>query len=254
MKIHKVIRMVSALLLLTAAAQADWNPGDPYKMHHPQLPDPQGWDVAFGDTTLADDFKCTESGEITDVHFWVSWNYDDVMWETVRNIHLSIHSDNPEGPFGWSQPDQLLWEGDSVNGDFRWAERPYENGHQGWYEPLQGIVEPLSHHETWQINVSDILDPFYQEEGSIYWLDIRIDQFPGMPGTIGWKTTLDHWNDDAVIDVDIDPFFEDWVELRDPLTGESLDLAFVIVPEPSVIVMILAAGGGFIFVRHKFMI
>ncbi|MEN8255541.1 MAG: PEP-CTERM sorting domain-containing protein [Verrucomicrobiota bacterium] len=262
MKTHSMIHVVGALLLLAVAVQADWNPGDPFKMHYPQLPDPFGWDVAFTSVdpmfgnTLADDFKCAESGEITGVHFWVSWNYDDVMWETVRNIHLSIHSDAPAGVMApWSQPDQLLWEGDSEWDDFQWNERFYENGDQGWYDPVTGIDEPLSHHETWQINITDILNPFRQEEGNIYWLDIRIDQDPIANGRIGWKTSRDHWNDDGVYDlIPEDPLFNEWMELRDPITEESLDLAFVIVPEPSVIAMILATSGGFLFLRRKFMV
>jgi len=36
--------------------------------------------------------------------------------------------------------------------------------------------------------------------------------------------------DDAVW---FDPVSEQWIEIRDPLTGESLDMAFVIVPEPA---------------------
>jgi hypothetical protein len=51
-----------------------------HKMHYPQLPDPGGWDVnATGNVSLpnsimlADDFRCTETGYIDDMHFWGSW-------------------------------------------------------------------------------------------------------------------------------------------------------------------------------------
>ena len=73
----------------------------------------------------------------------------------------------------------------------------------------------------------------------------------------GWKTTLDHWNDDAVwADFDIagakqaDDF---WHELRDPLNGESLDMAFVITPEPSTVAMLLGVGliGLFAYARRR---
>ena len=40
--------------------------------------------------------------------------------------------------------------------------------------------------------------------------------------TIGWKTSQNHWNDDAVY------MYNQWYELIDPVTQESLDLAFVI--------------------------
>lgn len=264
MRIHKTISIVSTLMLLTVVAQADWDRGDPHKMHYPQLPDPNGWDVTFMPEeagvprmTLADDFKCRESGEITEVHFWVSWMNDQVEWASIENIHLSLHSDMPEGPFGWSQPDKLLWEWNSRAGDFQWKERFYEFGDQGWYDPLTGQWQQGNHQETWQINITDIREPFYQEEGTIYWLDIRIDQtFGSFP--IGWKTSQDHFNDDAVWRLDSGEGFipggENWTELRDPLTGESLDMAFVIVPEPNAIAMIVITGAGFIFVRRRFLI
>jgi hypothetical protein len=268
MNTHKVIRMVSAVLLLAVAAQADWKPGDPYKMHYPQLPDPNGWDVSWENygpflpegKTLADDFKCTASGEITEVHFWVSWYQDFALWESIRNIHLSIHKDNPAGTvYPWSSPGELVWERDFLPGE--WLFRPDEqfSGLQGWYDPLFQIVEPANHLQTWQINIMDIVDPFFQVEGEIYWLDIRIDQEPFSPdprlGKIGWKTSMDHWNDDAVFDIiPEDPFINEWFEIRDPFTQESLDMAFVIVPEPNVIAMILMTAGSFIFVRRRFLI
>lgn len=86
---------IASMLLLAVAVQADWNPGEPSKWE--QLPDPTGWDVAFNGATLADDFQCTGSGEITDVHFWVSWKDDFEDWTSIQNIHLSIHSDDPTG-------------------------------------------------------------------------------------------------------------------------------------------------------------
>jgi len=43
MKGMKLVTLVITLVLVTAtAARADWNTGDPYKMHYPQTPDPNG--------------------------------------------------------------------------------------------------------------------------------------------------------------------------------------------------------------------
>ncbi|MCJ7578787.1 MAG: hypothetical protein MUO91_10085, partial [candidate division Zixibacteria bacterium] len=45
-----------------------------HKMHFPQLPDLEGWDVyAVYPKTLADDWKCSATGPVTDIHFWGSW-------------------------------------------------------------------------------------------------------------------------------------------------------------------------------------
>jgi hypothetical protein len=43
-------------------------------MHFPQLPDSTGWDVkASGGICLADDWQCSETGYVGDIHFWGSW-------------------------------------------------------------------------------------------------------------------------------------------------------------------------------------
>ncbi|NNJ71310.1 MAG: hypothetical protein HKP10_08515, partial [Kiritimatiellales bacterium] len=56
---------------------------DPHKMHWPQYPDPDGWDVmaCFHEEmqkqkVLADDFLCTSNGLITHITFWGSWFFD----------------------------------------------------------------------------------------------------------------------------------------------------------------------------------
>ena len=251
MKTYKLICTVGALLLLTAAARADWNPGDPVKWV--QYPDVNGWDVGFSRTragapSIADDFICVESGEITDIHLWTSWKDEIEDWGSIGNIHLGIYSDNPNGLYGWSEPDQLLWETDIQNFGYRL----YGTGDQGWYNPQQNLVLSNNHQNIWQINIMDIQNPFVQEEGTIYWLDVRIDGASGGP-ELGWKTSQDHWNDDAVFDAEF-TYGIPWYELRDPLTEESLDMAFALVPEPNAIIMILVAGGGFVFVRRCFMI
>ena len=251
---HLAILVAGICMMSVVAVQADWNPGDPYKMHHPQLPDPNGWDVAFTGNTLADDFQCSESGEITAVHFWVSWKDDAEDWNSITNIHLSFHSDNPQGPEGWSQPDQLLWEGDFDPGQFVY--RTYgDPSPQGWFDPLTGQYEEDNHNGTWQINITGIQNPFYQIKDEIYWLDIEIDQGDNPQGAeIGWKTTTsqDAWNDDSVYFDEQEP--NSWRELIDPVSQDSLDQAFVVVPEPSVIAMVVAIGGGLVFVRRIFMI
>ena len=72
--ITRVTSLAMALALLVALpAWADWDEGDDYKMHYPQMPDPTGWDICLVDQWVADDFTCTESGPITDIHFWISW-------------------------------------------------------------------------------------------------------------------------------------------------------------------------------------
>ena len=102
----KICVLISVLLIsMSTVALADWSPGDGHKMHFPQMPDPNGWDVDFHDWYLADDWKCSESGPIEGIHFWISWRSDvvvDIPW-----IKVSIFSDYPGPPY--SHPLNLLW-------------------------------------------------------------------------------------------------------------------------------------------------
>ena len=75
-----------------------------------------------------------------------------------------------------------------------------------------------------------------------------MNQYTGVNSQIGWKTSLDHWNDDAVF-MGSDGL---WHEFRDPVTGVSLDMAFVITPEPGTLVLLAAAGIGLLlFARRR---
>lgn len=229
----RLFLITGVVFFCAAPALGDWNPGDPYKMHYPQLPDPFGWDVnATFPKVLADDWMCTETGDVTDIHFWGSWREDFVA--DIANIHVSIHDNIPGTPF--SQPGALLWERDFLPGE--WSERFYGTGDQGWYNPNDGSWFRPDHQLFYQYNIVDIFDPFIQEQGRIYWLDISVT-VNDPTAQWGWKTTLNHWEDDAVWG-DF-PAGTVWQPLEDPLTGETLDLAFVITPEPATGLLLLGA-------------
>ena len=212
--------------------------GEP-KMHYPQLPDPAGWDVAFEEfgeegfpIVLADDWQCTETGPVTDIHLWFSVKGDSVdPRDAVQRMILLIFNDHPdpdgEGPL-YSMPDQTLW-GIALS-SWEFTITPYENDQQqGWYNPFSEVL-PEDHTGIWQIDacIPEEL-AFFQEEGTIYWLGAYLSCSgccgPADPIEIGWKTSLRHWNDDAVYSPGAPGA---WQELRDPLTCQSMDLAFVI--------------------------
>ena len=71
-----------SIALAAQAALGDWSPGDACKMHYPQRPDPNGWDVCLRPMAVADDFRCRETGRITGIHFWISWK-DDIVDEVL---------------------------------------------------------------------------------------------------------------------------------------------------------------------------
>jgi len=212
----KICISICILLISTSGvALADWSPGDGHKMHFPQMPDPNGWDVDWGQVYLADDWECSETGFVKDIHFWISWWYDDV--QTIPSIDVSIWSNNPSGPYGWSIPDQLLWEKTFQSGEFIIA-GPW-NGSQGWLNP-PSMYYPDNHQEYYQINIPDIESPFIQYKDDIYWLVIKM---PFDEYICGWKTTLDSFMDNAVFATE--PINDWWLI-------DGIDLAFVINGEP----------------------
>ena len=221
----KIISIVVCMLMIgtTSLVVADWAPGDGYKMHFPQLPDPTGWDVNFHDYFLGDDWQCTETGPVTDIHFWISWRQD--IMEDLPYVHVLIFSNNPQGPGGYSQPFNLLWDEIFTPDQFIIA-GPW-TGDQGWLEPY-GEFYLHDHIYYYQINIKNISNPFIQQNGTIYWLVI---QMPFLyPIEMGWKTTLDHFMDAAVWGLP-----ESWIPIQDPLAGTQIDFAFVIttfIPPP----------------------
>jgi hypothetical protein len=177
------MRTVIAALVVVLVAPAsfcDWVPGDPHKMHYPQLPDPNGWDVYvppwLAPTGLADDWQCAETGPVTGMHFWGSWQSDVVG--NIDAITAGIWSNIPLGPFGYSMPDALLWERVFLPGE--WTVSGPEVGLQGWFDASTGLFSlPPEHFQYFQINMENIPDPFIQQAEETYWLALRFSTTGG---------------------------------------------------------------------------
>ena len=216
MKAKIVCILVMMLLIGTGTiVVADWKPGDGHKMHYPQEPDPNGWDIDWGYWYLGDDWNCSECGPVNDIHFWYSWWHD--IERNISQIHVSIWS-NYDTPH-YSIPRQELWNRTFSTNDFVIAGPWY--GEQGWYNPNNGIYELNNHVKYFQINIMDIPDPFEQKVGEIYWLVIKM---PFYYNTIGWKTS----KSDQFRDTAVHGWPGNWDPIYDPITTEKLDLAFVI--------------------------
>jgi hypothetical protein len=271
-----------------AAALGDWNPGDPYKMHHPQLPDlsTNGMDVlnaagllSTGSAVwLADDWRCTQTGPVTDIHLWGSW-YEDMVPENPSGTHgdflLSIYSDVPAAisPTGYSMPGEYLWG--VAFGPGSYGTRLYANAAEQFYDPVNQWLAGQDT-QVWQYNFSiQPSDAFVQQQGQIYWLTV-LNLDPDEDGRIGqsdiyamygWKTSRDNFNDaatfllgESLMGMPVPPYpvppapGAPWGEMRYPmgheLEGQSIDLAFVITPEPGA-VMLLAIGSVGLLLRRR---
>ena len=230
---------------LSVPATADWSIGEPNKWI--QLPDkePTGIDIsAMNPIILADDFLCTEAGFITDIHIWGSWLDDRLPMPPTGGpgnpadvtFRLAIHADIPADGNTHSMPEMpSLQQWSFAPGTFDVNEYATDVD-EGFLSPPSQYFEN-SDSVIWQYNFS-LDEPFYQqgtkENPVVYWLSVSAEPNDNDgQAFFGWKTSLDHWNDDATFLV---PGIPGWQELLYPdghtYQGESIDLAFVITPEP----------------------
>lgn len=204
--------IVSVIVLSVAStlAYADWSPGDDYKMHSPQLPNKNGLDICLVHQPLADDFKCSQSGPINDIHFWVSWKGDNDDFRNVTwNIALCANS------FG--KPGTVLW---ILNpGHANISSRFYGTGDQGWRCPRNSLTISHDHTNIYQVNITKIGNPCNQTKGNIYWLVIQA-QMGTSTAEVGWKTSTSSYFGKAVYQT----VTGGWT----PIGMKDDDLAFVI--------------------------
>jgi hypothetical protein len=214
-----------------------------HKMHFPQLPDLEGWDVhAVFPKTLADDWQCSETGEILDIHFWGSWKdidgdpYTDNFYTPMPWFGLSIHSNlpvgHPDNPFPYSIPGELLWWWDGEIEGIPFEPPAMEH----WFNPNTGEVLYNDHVPYWRYDfffdqASPTPEPFFQYQDSIYWLNIAVEPSTSPPPyEWGWKTSRDHFMDDAVYTDN--PPDGPWYEMYEPPRANWFDVYFNSFGEP----------------------
>jgi len=211
-----------------------------------QLPDldPTGMDVLAQlpggpGVVLADDFLCTRTGPITEIHVWGSWledwlpNSDPTYVSFILSLHADISDPDGPGPL-YSKPGEILWMYEFNPGQF--IVEPYAwDLAEGFYDPSDEYYEFPADSVCWlyKFLMPEGEDGFSQQgtpgEPIVYWLDVQA--YPFDEAYFGWKTSADHWNDDGVWGSGADPPTT-WNKLRYPVghpwAGQSIDLAFAI--------------------------
>jgi len=194
---------------------------------------------------------------VKDIHIWGSWLNDekDPNYATGSQLHVDlwIFDDVPAGTGGvqYSRPGALLW-----NLHFH----PWEHSARLWtqvsgedfYDPRVDQIIGTDN-EIWQYNfVIPDGQEFTQEEGKIYWLGITKRNEGDHTNIFGWKTSTDAFMDDAVYGTGAP---DEWVDIVYPdghrYERESVNLAFVITPEPATLCLIGLGGLGLLWRRRK---
>jgi hypothetical protein len=204
-------------------------------------------------TILTDDWACSESGYVDDIHVWFAWEDDQVG--QIDEISIAIMPDNSGAPGGG--PGNVLWYGHIPLSMPTFTISPYGSGDQGWYDPYFLMrVEPNDHRSIYQLDLEGIdafmqnyedQRAFYQEAGTTYWLGIILESASG--GSMGWVTSQQHFGGNAH-----NMYFlggPTWRSMTDPVTGGALDLAFVVAPEPGTLVLLALAGWGLLGSRRR---
>ncbi len=209
-----------------------------------------GMDVnaTFPMYVLADDFECTETAGIQEIHIWGSWFEDIYPGADPPSIegdpgnvmfHISIHSDIPAGMLEeWSMPGPMLADWIFEPYDFIYKPVNLEGDYEGWFNPPVMWIE-VGDANCWEYIFQFDDQSWFEQQGTagapiVYWLDVQAIIPNGVtPAIFGWKTSMRHWNDDAVwVEGEDIPMQLPWWELRyappHPYAPESIDQAFLI--------------------------
>jgi len=149
---------------------------------------------------------------------------------------LSIHADIPADEIAGtpSRPGEVLWMHPFPTGMFSygiWRSQILE----GWMDPPNLYAFPADFTCWIYAFVIPPVEAFHQvgmpDSNVVYWLDVQA--MPHDPAArFGWKTTQDHWNDDAAWGQGMEPYHGPWSELRyppqHPWFPQSIDLAFAL--------------------------
>ena len=199
---------------------------------------------------LADDFYCETTEPITGINIYGSWwgdrlpqDFPGMEDEALVQFTLSFHEDlpigDPRNPNPWSMPGDTKWLRTFMPGEFSVVSMTAPP--ESYYMPCTGIFSQWDHQMVWKYSFN--IDPAraFLQEGSpvnpvIYWLDVQaqpLDMTQNPEVRFGWKTSEEQPPriDAAVWAIATEPYNGPWEELRHPMTGQPVDLAFELTTE-----------------------
>jgi hypothetical protein len=188
-----------------------------------------------GPWLLADDFVCTNTGYITDIHIWGSWLNDQALPNTIT-FWVGIFTDGPTNATKtFSSPGNLIWSECFAPGQY--SENYVSPSTEYFLDPgTPSILGGDS--KVWYYCFYPTNPPIQNGRVSApktYWLAVFAQQPAGVPYYFGWKTTTGVQNDISVhglwtfgaCPTALPTNGVAWTPTRD-ISGNPLDLAFQI--------------------------
>jgi hypothetical protein len=156
--------------------------------------------VTDGPWVLADDFICTNTGPITDIHLWGSWLNNQVLPNSIT-FWIGIFHDAPTNSFTpYSHPTNLLWSQCFNPGQY--SETFWSPGQEYFLDPGPPVIVG-GDTNIWYYCFFPTNPP--TQQGNLtapktYWLAVFAELPTGTPAPVsfGWKTTTNVQNDASV--------------------------------------------------------
>ena len=149
---------------------------------------------------LADDWVCTNSGEISDIHLWGSWQNDNAALNTIT-FELYVMNDVPIGPNNpfFSHPGtNILWHQTFPPGTYNesiWSASATEH----FFDPGNGQTLGTDS-VVWYycFNPTNLVQYGSTNNPQMYWLVAFADLPVGQASVFGWKSTTNVQHDISV--------------------------------------------------------